>query len=283
MKYTKIPADTFKNIQLNAGVLVTDFSPATNAITGDLIGATTGGVNFTTTPEYQDFGEDIDNCPKNTKELKRLQSIDVKCTGTFATVTAALAKMLIATGDVDDLDATHIVPRKDLSEDDFADLWWIGDYSAVNDGDDAGFIAIHMMNALSTGGFQIQSGDKAKGTFPFEFTAHFSMAAQDTVPYEIYVKEGGENPTPFVLINKHAASVVEGETLTLKASKIPADAVVSWTSDDDNTASVTSGGVVEGIAAGSTIITATITVDGVDYTDTCTIIVEAAPEDDDNT
>ena len=280
MKFTKIPADTFKNIQLNAGILATDFSPASGVVTGDLIGATTGGVNFTVTPEYQDFGEDIDNCPKNTKELKRQNSVDVKCSGTLATVTAALAKTLVAAGDVDELDATHIVPRKDLEDSDFSDLWWIGDYSAVNDGDDAGFVAIHMMNALSTGGFQIQSGDKAKGTFPFEFTAHFSMAAQDTVPFEIYIKEGGANPTPFVLINKHAASVVEGETLTLKASKLPADAVVSWTSDDDNTASVTSGGVVEGIAAGDTIITASITVDGVEYTDTCTIIVEAAPEED---
>lgn len=278
MLYTKIPADTFKTIQLNAGILVTDFSPATNAITGDLIGATSGGVNFVSTPEYQDYGEDIDNCPKNTKELKKLNSIDVKMTGTFVSVTPLLAKMLVAAGDVDELDATHIVPRKDLSEDDFSDLWWVGDYSDVNDGEDAGFIAIHMMNALSTGGFQIQSGDKAKGTFPFEFTAHFSMNAQDVVPYEIYVKQGGENPTPFVLLNKHAVSVVEGNTVTLKAAKIPADAVVTWDSDDDNTATVTSGGVVEGVAAGSTIISATITVDGVDYNDTCTVIVEAAPE-----
>lgn len=190
MKYTQIPADTFKNIQLNAGVLATDFAPATGEITGDLIGATSGGVNFVVTPEFVDFGEDIDNCPKNTKELKKQNSVEATMSGTFVAITADLGKMLVAAGDIDSDDATHIVPRVDLADADFSDLWWIGDYSDVNDGADAGYIAIHMMNALNTGGFQIQSTDKAKGTFPFTFTAHFSMNDQTTVPYEIYVKAG---------------------------------------------------------------------------------------------
>ncbi len=49
-----------------------------------------------------------------------------------------------------------------------------------------------MMNALSTGGFQLQSGDNAKGQFAFEYTAHYSMAAPDTVPFELYIKAGTE-------------------------------------------------------------------------------------------
>ena len=44
-----------------------------------------------------------------------------------------------------------------------------------------------MINALSTGGFQLQTADKEKGTFSFEYTAHYSMSAQDTVPFEVYV------------------------------------------------------------------------------------------------
>ena len=46
------------------------------------------------------------------------------------------------------------------------------------------------MNALSTGGFQLQTSDKAKGQFAFTYTAHYSMAAQDTVPFEVYIKAG---------------------------------------------------------------------------------------------
>ena len=89
MRFTQIPADTFKNIQLNAGILVKDFKPATGVIT-DIIGATSGGVTFEATPSYTDYGDDIDNCPKNTKELKKLDSWEAKMSGTFVTVTAEL-------------------------------------------------------------------------------------------------------------------------------------------------------------------------------------------------
>ena len=76
------------------------------------------------------------------------------------------------------------------------DIWLVGDYSDVNNSGTgtgaakAGFIAIHIMNALSTGGFQIQTADKEKMQFSFEFTAHYSIDAQDTVPFEIYVQAG---------------------------------------------------------------------------------------------
>lgn len=195
MKYTQIPVDTFERIQLNAGILVDDFTPATGVV-GNLIGATTGGINFTATNEYTDYGEDIDNCPKNMLELKKLDSIDAKMTGTFVTITAEAAKSLVGAADVDSQDSTHIIPRRDVKTSDFKDLWFVGDYSDVNTGDNAGFIAIHLMNTLSTGGFQIQTSDKGKGNFAFEFTAHFSMAAQDTVPYEVFVVQGSEEPTP---------------------------------------------------------------------------------------
>jgi len=190
MKYTQIPATAFKDIQLNAGILADNFTPATGVI-GRLLGATTGGVSFADDVEYIDFGEDIDNCPKNMKELKKIDSHNVTIGGTFITINAATAKLLAAAADVDSLDETHIIPRNDLEQTDFSDIWWIGDYSDVNTGENAGFVAIHLMNALNTGGFQIQSTDKGKGQFAFEFTGHYSMDAQDTVPYEIYIRQGG--------------------------------------------------------------------------------------------
>lgn len=190
MKYTQIPSTAFKNIQLNAGILVDAFTPSTGVI-GNLLGATSGGVNFTDTVEYKDFGEDIDNCPKNMLELKKLDKHEVKMTGTFVTINAATAKWLAGAADVDDIDSTHIIPRNDILASDFKDIWWIGDYSDDNTGDNAGFVAIHMLNALNTGGFQIQTTDKEKGKFAFEFMGHYSMEAQDTVPYEIFVRQGG--------------------------------------------------------------------------------------------
>lgn len=275
MKYTQIPSTAFQNIQLNAGILVDGFTPATGVI-GNLLGATSGGVNFTDSVEYKDFGEDIDNCPKNMLELKKLDNHEVKMSGTFVTINATTAKWLAGSADVDDLDATHIIPRNDILASDFKDIWWIGDYSDVNTGDNAGFVAIHMRNALNTGGFQIQSTDKEKGKFAFEFTGHYSMEAQDTVPYEIYIQAGNYTPEPMVLLNKHLVTVAKDATTTLTAETVPAGETVTWTTSNNTYADVTSGGVVSGEAVGTAIITASITVDGVTYTDTCTVVVTAA-------
>lgn len=191
MKFTKIPSDAFQKLQINAGIVTTDFTPATGTIgEAGQIGATTGGINFTATPTYTDFGEDIDNCPKNMKELKRLESWEVKMAGTFVNASTAIAKSLCGAADIDTTDATKITPRNDIKDADFDDIWLVGDYSDKNGDTNGGFIAIHMLNALSTGGFQMQTADKAKGQFAFEYTAHYSMSAQDTVPFEIYIKAG---------------------------------------------------------------------------------------------
>lgn len=270
-KYTKIPASTFENIQLNAGIIVDSFTPGTGAI-GNILGATTGGINFTTNPTFTDFGEDIDNCKKNTKELKRLESVEAKMSGTFVTASASLAKKLVAAGDIDSNDSTHIVPRADLASGDFSTIWWVGDYSDVNTGANAGFIAIKLTNALSTGGFQIQSTDKAKGQFAFEFTGHYSIADENTAPFEIYVKGGSEPITPSIELNTHSVTIAKDAETTLIATTIPSGATVTWTSSDSEKASVDAG-VVTGEAAGTAIITAAITQDGVTYTDTCTAIV----------
>lgn len=191
MKFTQIPTNTFQELQLNAGILTSNFTPATGTVESNtILGATSGGINFTATPSYTDLGDDIDNCPKNMMELKKLDSWEAKISGTFLTVNTAQAKSLLAAADIGVGDTTKVTPRNDVATTDFADIWWIGDYSDKNGATNGGYIAIHMMNALSTGGFQIQSGDKAKGQFAFEYTAHYSMNAADTVPFEIYIKAG---------------------------------------------------------------------------------------------
>ena len=188
MKYTKIPETAFKNIQLNAGVLLSAFNPESATVANEsIIGATTGGVNFTATPTFSDYGEDIDNCPKNMKELKKLDAWEISLSGTYVTVDANAVKALVGAADVS---GNKITPRNDLALTDFTDVWWVGDYSDKNGETNGGFVAIHMMNALSTGGFAIQSSDNGKGNFAFTYTAHYSMDAQDTVPFEVYVKAG---------------------------------------------------------------------------------------------
>ena len=188
MKYTKIPETTFKNLQLNAGVLLSAFNPESATVANEsIIGATTGGVNFAANPTFSDQGDGIDNCPKNMKELKKLDFWDINMSGTYVTVDANAVKALVGAADVS---GNKITPRNDLKLTDFTDVWWVGDYSDQNGETNGGYVAIHMMNTLSTGGFAIKSSDNGKGNFAFTYTAHYSMSAQDTVPFEVYVKAG---------------------------------------------------------------------------------------------
>ena len=73
-----------------------------------------------------------------------------------------------------------VVPRRDLEQTDFSDLWWVGDRA------DGGLVAIKIMNALSTGGFSIQTNKNAKGQIALEITGHVSINAQGVVPMEFY-------------------------------------------------------------------------------------------------
>jgi hypothetical protein len=72
------------------------------------------------------------------------------------------------------------VPRRDLKQSDFKDVWWVGDKA------NGGAYAIKLKNALSTGGLSIQSTKNGKGTNAMTLTGHFSLDNQDDVPMEIY-------------------------------------------------------------------------------------------------
>ena len=122
MKFTQIPANTYKELQLNAGVLLSDFTPSTAELTlADILGATDGGVNVTATPTYIDLAEGIDNSVKNTKEGKELDSWEFKLSGTFKTVTTDLAKKLLGAADIGTSDTTKVTPRTNLTDADFFD------------------------------------------------------------------------------------------------------------------------------------------------------------------
>lgn len=189
MEYNKYPANTFETLVIGSGVLLSSFSPSTaTVVDGDILGPTTGNITFSAKPNYVDFGENINNVPKNTKELKHLDDWEVTMSGNFIAITPTLAEMLAAAADESN---GKITPRDHLDlTNDFHDIWLVADYSDKNTGTNAGYVAIHMMNALSTGGFQIQTADKEKGQFSFEFTGHYSKDAADTVPFEIYIKQG---------------------------------------------------------------------------------------------
>ena len=82
---------------------------------------------------------------------------------------------------------------------------------------------------------------------------------------------------PHVSIKEATATVTVGQTVALTIDGIyPPSAEITWSSGTQAKATVSSSGVVSGVAAGSSVITASITVGGTSYTDTCTVTVNSA-------
>ena len=101
-KFTTIPQATFEELQLDVGVLLKNFDPANPAAPddSDIITATTGGVTVACVPTYSDFGEDVDNCPNNTKELKHLDSWECSLSTTALGTSAELIKLSLGAADI---------------------------------------------------------------------------------------------------------------------------------------------------------------------------------------
>lgn len=189
-RFTVIPQDTFNALQLDAGVLLKTFDPAKPSVKDeDIICATTGGINPVCKPNYSDFGEDVDNCPNNMKELKHLDSWDCSISFTALGTSPELIKMALGAADIDGTDTTKIVPRADLKDTDFSSIWWVGDKA------DGGFVAIQLLNALSTEGFSLQTSKNAKGQVAVTLTGHVSINAQKVVPMVFYSVDAQEETT----------------------------------------------------------------------------------------
>lgn len=100
-RFTVIPQDTFDNLQLDVGVLLKTFNPSSPSAPSDadIITATTGGISAHATPTYVDMGEDVDNCPNNTKELKEIQGWDCGISTTALAASAEIIKLSLGAAD----------------------------------------------------------------------------------------------------------------------------------------------------------------------------------------
>lgn len=180
-RFTVIPQSTFEDMQLDAGVLLKTFDPSDpdEPSDEDLITATTGGIQITCKPNFSDLGSDVDNVPNNMKELKHLDSWDCSISTTGLGTSPELIKMALGCADIDS-STSKIVPRADLEQTDFSNLWWVGDKAG------GGLVAVKIKNALSTEGFSLQTTKNGKGQITLTITGHVSMNAQKEMPMEFY-------------------------------------------------------------------------------------------------
>ena len=267
MRFTKIPQNTFNELQLNAGILLKDFDVTTGTFADtDILTATTGGLQVQVKPTFEDLGSDIDNCPKNTMELKYKSDADeVTVGGTALNINSDMLMLMLGAADKDSTTG-KITPRKDLKIADFKALWWVGDLS------NGGYVAVKIINALSTDGFSLKSSDKGKAQCSFTLTGHVSIDAQDIIPVEFYIGES-ESETLYINLDRSRASIVDGSTLTLTATAT-SGATVVFASTDTSVATVgASTGVVTAVDAGVCVITAKATKSGDSAIATCIVVV----------
>lgn len=184
-EFTRIPADTFEQMQLGAGILLYDFDLTGNTPVKDedIICATTGGISASCVPSYSDMGEDVDNCPANLLELKNLDGWDCKLGFTSLSTSPKAIRLALGAADIDSNDPTHIIPRGNAKRSDARNVWWAGDRA------DGGVVLIVLKNALSTSGFSLQTTKAGKGNTSVELTGHPTIETQHEVPMEFYSRE----------------------------------------------------------------------------------------------
>ena len=93
--------------------------------------------------------------------------------------------------------------------------------------------------------------------------------SSDNTHYE-YIKG---TPTGSITLDKYTATVAKNSTTTVTATTSPAGGTVKWSTEDSDIAIVT-GGVVTGVAAGETVITARVPATGA--VAHCTVTVTGA-------
>ena len=181
-KFFKISQEAFKSMQFNSGIVVSKFdvTGAAEVQDADIITATTGGITATCKANFTDLGADVDNAQKNTAELMQIEDYDCTLAFTALNATPEVIKLALGAADIAD---KKITPRMALdsteSTGDFKDIWWVGDTI------DGGYVAVRLMNALSTGGLSLKTTDKGKGNISVTLTGCPRLGS-DVVPMEFY-------------------------------------------------------------------------------------------------
>ena len=179
---TPLRADTYKSLQLNAGVLIynTDISQysdaeslktALAAIIADgskLLGATRGGGTCVITRDTRKV--EVDGARANFVGGTIVDGGDAYISVTLLEQTPEHIKYVIGNADIDDDAPNHVKVKIRLAIDDsdyIQNVIWIGDTSE-------GFMAIELYNGLNTADVTFTWADKNEGTVNAEFHAHQS-------------------------------------------------------------------------------------------------------------
>ena len=195
---TPLRKETYKHLQLNAGVTLANFDISSYA-TADalktalaaaiqdetkLLGATRGGGTCTITREIRQV--EADGVRSRFKGSEIVDSADAYLSETLIEVTPEHLKAVLGNVDINDDVPGHVVMtmRTAFDDEDYLDsLVWVGDTSE-------GFVAIELLNALNTADFTFTFADKNEGTVNAEFHAHQEdVDDNETLPIKFHFFE----------------------------------------------------------------------------------------------
>lgn len=135
------------------------------------------------------------------------------------------------------------------------------------------FTGIYTEHEFTKGIYNGTSWEKA-GVKGIVVDARYGLADLSTFFSAIQTPDSVQTvPTPSVSIDQTSGTVRVGMTLLLTATTVPAGTTVTWSSADEEIATVDNTGTVTGAGTGEVGITASITVGGTTYSDTLTITV----------
>ena len=196
---TALRADTFNNLQLNAGILlknltysgVTDSTALKTAIAniisggsnpiGTLIGATRGGGSFTVTKETRT--PEIDGMRYPFKGSDFVDSVDAYLSTTLVEVTPQNIQDLLTAGVTPTTSGKKTTVQMNTaitSSNYLTNICWVGDLA------DGKTVLICLNNAINTADFTFTYTDKGEGTLAAEFHARQSNVDDyDHPPFEI--------------------------------------------------------------------------------------------------
>ena len=179
---TRVSADFYNNVQKDAGILLNTFDPTNpvEPLDEHIITPTTGGISISCVPETQDLYEDIDNVPNNTAEGKDITGWTVTLSTTAIGVSEEV--IALALGASETGTDGSIKPRRSYVIDDFKTIYWVGDMA-----DKTKLLCAVIKNAVSTGGFSLQTSKNGKGQLSLELTGHTKLNEQEIIPAEFYV------------------------------------------------------------------------------------------------
>lgn len=174
------------HLLLDAGAIYKNvtFAAETGVFSGEALGATQGGNEFSFSQEIRQV--EADGAKSRVKGLQIIDSEDAVLTVNLLEQTAANIKLAIAGSNLNTADANYdlITPTGKIEDTDYlTNIAYVGRVSGS-----AKPVVIILENALSIEGLNLKPEDKKEAVLPIKFAAHADAddVASGTLPVKIY-------------------------------------------------------------------------------------------------